>query len=359
MTAPGIKIGNRQFFYLIFLLVVTSSFTVPELILPLTGRDVWLAMIGGLILDLLVALILYLLGRQYPGETMVQYSESILGPFAGKIAAALFITFFMLTAANILRITTEFLATAVYPKTPTIILVSVFVLVALQGAYYGLEVISRLGELLGPLLIFALFFLIISNINNIRLENLTPILLSSWKSVALSSLIAGANFGICVVMGMIIPYHNQPRQSLAVKGSAVVTGVLAMILELLTLIAVFGPESANAFVFPFYSLAGMISIGEFIINIEVLELVIWLGSSLTTFILFLYFSALGIGQLFRFQDYHLLLMPLAILITSLSLLLAEDLESYFQLIGGSYTLYSLAVVGFLPLLLLIISYLRN
>jgi len=89
------RISSRQFFFLILILILSVSlFNLPTIIISRAKQDVWIAMLIALGIDAVVAVVLYVLGRRYPNQTMFEYSEEILGRFLGKGVGLIFAFFF-------------------------------------------------------------------------------------------------------------------------------------------------------------------------------------------------------------------------------------------------------------------------
>ena len=89
------RISSRQFFFLILTLILSVSlFNLPTIIISRAKQDVWIAMLIALGIDAVVAVVLYVLGRRYPNQTMFEYSEEILGRFLGKGVGLIFTVFF-------------------------------------------------------------------------------------------------------------------------------------------------------------------------------------------------------------------------------------------------------------------------
>jgi spore germination protein KB len=63
------------------------------------GRDCWLSLITALLPALFIGYIVASLSRLFPGKTLIEYSELIVGKWMGKGLALLFLIYFFHDAA--------------------------------------------------------------------------------------------------------------------------------------------------------------------------------------------------------------------------------------------------------------------
>lgn len=93
-------ISGRQFTLIIAIITSQLSiFEMPEIILGFSKQYAWVSMCMAVSGDVLVAGVLFALGRKYPGRTLFEYPQLILGRFTGKLFALCFAQFFLYTGA--------------------------------------------------------------------------------------------------------------------------------------------------------------------------------------------------------------------------------------------------------------------
>lgn len=82
------RISALQMSFLIYAnIITTAALIAPGMTFKYADRDMWLSPIWGSLSGFLVVFIVYQLNKLYPGETLIHYSQHILGRIPGKVAA--------------------------------------------------------------------------------------------------------------------------------------------------------------------------------------------------------------------------------------------------------------------------------
>ena len=66
--------------------LATASLSVPAITMKTAGHDMWAAPIVSSLIGFLVVFVMFKLHERYPNETFIQYSESILGKYLGRVS---------------------------------------------------------------------------------------------------------------------------------------------------------------------------------------------------------------------------------------------------------------------------------
>lgn len=96
MREEGI-ISNRQAALLVVNTILPTSFMfLPSIMYQQARQDTWISVLLITVFGLAAGLIFASLGSRFPGRTIIQYSETILGRLPGKIIAFTYLFFFVL-----------------------------------------------------------------------------------------------------------------------------------------------------------------------------------------------------------------------------------------------------------------------
>ena len=91
----------RQFVLLLY--VMFTAFTTlqsPGIVIYMAGRDAWIAVIIAWIIDVTFGILYAYMGVRFANQSFVQYSETIMGKYMGKIIGAIFpFSFFISVSA--------------------------------------------------------------------------------------------------------------------------------------------------------------------------------------------------------------------------------------------------------------------
>lgn len=355
------KISSRQ----ASLLMVTTVLATAILFLPAIStrqalEDAWISTIIAAANGILISLLVVTLMLRFPEQTLVQYSEEIMGKFFGKIIGLGYIWFFLHTNAIIVREFGDFMTATFMPRTPLLVFNIVIVFLAVLTVKSGLEPLGRLNEWIFILNSFILVIIITFSISEVRLENLQPVLKEGIVPALRGAYTPTSWFGEIITLGMIFPFITQPRRGYRIAIVAhLVTGAFLLSTAVIT-IGIFGPELISRFKFPIIEVVRLISLGGFLERIESLVMVIWVAGVFVKVSVFHYAAVLAAAQWFRLKDYSLLAIPMGTLNVILSIHLFEGVADLVEFLTVTFPVYALSTfeVG-IPALLLLTALIRG
>ncbi|MDD4236937.1 MAG: endospore germination permease [Desulfotomaculaceae bacterium] len=351
------KISDGQAIVLIVLASISSAlFFVPLGVVTIVDQDAWIAMILATFLAmLLVYYPLADLGRRYPGKTIIQYSENILGRFAGKLVGAIFVYYFFQNHCWALREFGE--VTAVFlPKTPMLVIMLLLSLLTAYAVNSGLEVIGRCAELLFPIGVFALVFIVVGSAGLMDFTKIMPVMEGPVLPLLWATLIPLDWLSVGFVFSVITASVN--KRSI-VKNGLTAVGMAGVILTVFSLvnIMVIGTPLLKKISFPLLELAryGKIPVFE---RMEVLIVVFWSSWIFVKGALFSYATVLSLSQFFNLAGYRFLILSETVLA------IAYAVYQYNSFVEMSYlfntaTLYYISLSVGLPFTLWLVSIARS
>jgi spore germination protein KB len=355
------KISPRQAGELMFITILaTIILFVPAITADAAGRDAWIATMAGSMFGFVTLAIIFRLSLKYPGRTIFQYCEDILGRCLGKAAALAYVWIFLHMAAIVVREYGDFLTTSFLPETPLSVFNFSLVFLAALAVLYGLEVIARANEFIILLVVVSLLTILTLSVVNWRLDTFRPVLAEGIMPVARGALIPAAWHGEIVTLAVIIPYLTRPRQAFW-SGAAALTGsAILLTAGVIGVIAVFGPEFTAAMRFPIHLFVRTINIGQILTRFEPVVLVTWIAGVFIKTAVFYYAAVLGLAQVFNLSEYRPLVLSLGVVIATFSITLFEDVTELSFFLAEIWPLYGISVYFFgLPLLLLAVALARG
>jgi spore germination protein KB len=353
-------ISARQFFILVTLFVIGDAVLyVPSLTATSARQDAWISALIGWGEGFLLTSLYAALSLRHPNRTILQYSEDILGKWAGKAVAFLFLSYFFIDASLMLMEIGDFVTTQIMQETPIEIILVLFAAIIVMGTRCGMEPLARVSELLFPYFLLLFFTLIAFIAPQIKVDNLKPVLAHGMAPVF------GGNFRYMgyllesVVLIFLFPLVKQPRHA----AKAYIMGILIanFFLTIITTVAVLvlGPNITVLLAYPSYTLAQKISVGNFFERIEVLMAVIWFITLFIKITVCYYATACGIAQTLRMTDYRRLTLPLAMIMVIVALATMPNRPYFDNFVSEIWMPYSLTYGLFLPVLLLVVGGLRK
>jgi Spore germination protein. len=118
-------------------------------------HDVWLSAIISVIMGLMGCYVILTLALRYPSQTLIQYSQQIVGTWLGKILGLIYICFFIMSAAVAVRDFSELILNYTIDQVPLSVFIAVMIVMAAYAIFKGLSTIGRLAELIVPITFFS------------------------------------------------------------------------------------------------------------------------------------------------------------------------------------------------------------
>jgi len=354
--------GRIDWKQLTWLIIISRSVTFVSLEAmksPPANQQTWLVGPIALGITMVMAIPFLILVKRFPRQTIIQYSETLLGPL-GKLIGVFYVLFFIHISAITLRQMGGFFTTAVMPETPTLVFIISLALLAASAVRNGIEVIGRTCQVIGPALLVTLILIVALVAKDVNPKALQPLFDKGFSQILYGGFLYMPRCTEILAVAMAAPYINlkQDINKATFAGFAVYFLFFSLIDA--TVIGVFGVEEAKTLAFPFFSLTRIISIGDFLERVEVFYLNIWILSLFIKATIFYYAAVLGTAQILRLKDYKPLTLPLGTIIVILSVFLAESQVELMEFTSYKiWTFYALPFVVFLPLALLLTELVRK
>lgn len=354
------RVTYKQLILLIFIsrLIVGLTY-LPGITAPPANQDIWLVGIFHLPIELLLSIPIYLLWKRFPDQSIIQYSETLLG-IGGKIIGVLYAWLFIQYSAITLTQLGFFMSTMILPDTPPLFIVASMVLVCAYGVLHGLKVLGRLSEIVAPIIIIAIITIFVLIAKDMDLKKLTPFLETGIFPIMQGGFIAAARSMEIIGLAMVFPCLNDQGKGKTVLIAGYTLPVIIFILLEIVLISIFGGEAAKKATFPVFLMIRTISLEGFLERIESVHLAVWLLGIFIKVSFYYYLAVLSIGQLFDFKEYKPLILPVSAIIIPLCIIIAPNLAELRVFTGHKiFTWYVLFFSVVIPSLLLFTAILRK
>ncbi|WP_160719439.1 GerAB/ArcD/ProY family transporter [Bacillus sp. USDA818B3_A] len=317
------KISPKQLFWIIAILNIGMTLLLTQTpAITAAKQDAWICFViaGGAGVGLVF--IAGKLSLLYPDQTFIEYSQTILGKWLGRIIVIPYFIQLIPTMGIILRESSDFIQMTLFRNTPLLVLIVLMLYLMVYVTYKGgIEGIARCSEMIGPVIMVIIILTMLLNLNNIEWKQILPLYADSgWRKIAEGSLSPIAFLGEANIIMMLTYFTKHPKKSVSItiKGVAMVSFII--MLNTLEVIMVFGSGLAAHIWYPYFEMVRYISVLEFIQNIEIIPTVIWMLSIFIKLSTFLFVTSHGIGQLFHLKDWRKVIWFIAILLIPLSIM---------------------------------------
>lgn len=319
-------------------------------------QDGWLAFIFGWMLGFILIGIYVLIYLLNPSLTLIGIVRRNFGKIPGSAIGALYAWYFLHLAAIVLRDFGEFSGLVMLPDTPMPFIIACFGLLCVYGLKKGIEVVARTSELLTPLVPLAFLAITIGVAGIMDFSNIQPVLAKGVKPVINAGFgVLTFPFGESIAFLMILPLARK-RNSLmkAILLSTLLAGTL-LLMVVLRDIFVLNPFFGQRAAFP-AELASKLFPNINIYPLIYVNLMIGGGIKVTVC---LYAAAAAVAELFGISDYKAFILPMTAFAVVLSIWLYDNVMQMFIFANKVYPYYVLPFQIILPLLLLLVSFIKK
>jgi len=293
-------------------------------------------------------------------KNWVELLEALLGRYAGKAIGMIYIVSFIYVAGRVLRDFGELIATYILPRTPIGVTMFLFLFLAVYAASVGLERMARLAELCIPIVLAYLLILLIFILfsETMDLQWLFPVA-SDWKAIGTSVFPLGVTvpYGESIVFTMLYTFVRSPhmfRNTMLFASAS--SGLLLIILDFLAILTL-GPDLFARTLYPLLVSFQLISLADFIENVDPLVVTIFLFGGLFKILIFFYGACIAITSQWRLRDHRSTVLPVAILVWLLAFYMTDNISSHI-FVGLQWVPWVMWIPLFIiiPLLLLPIAW---
>jgi spore germination protein KB len=353
-------ISGRQLLLLVFTFVIsTATLFLPAFVTVHAGQDGWLSVMLGGAVGVIVVLIVTFLGLRYPGMTLIEYSEIILGKWPGKIIGLIFIFFYLhLTSVIIREVSTTINGTLLQKTSPETITIVIFITCA-YTVKKGLEVITRANVLNLVTIYLAMFTVLILLLKDLHFEFLTPVLSKGILPVIQDSFSPAGWFCEVVSIAFLMPNINKPKEAKMFSILAILWVALTLMVLVGVNIMIFGPQFASIMTHPSLRAVRYININNYIQRVDIIFLVPWIMSNYIKICVFFYITVQVISRWLKIEKPKTLILPIGTILFSLSLTLFKSSVDLIEFLAHAWGFYSLPIELGIPALLLLIELLRG
>lgn len=291
----GLVISPRQSSSIIAsTLIGVGVLTIPRVTASEANEAAWLTSFLGGCLSIIALIVITRLGFRFPRKNLAEYSAVILGSekskrnLLGKLLSApivlLFIAYWIIITAMIARTFGEVVVTAVLRQTPLEVIILTMLLTAMILVLYDVEVLARVNEILLPIIVIPVLFIVLLSFQTFELEYFLPV----WPGLELTDFFKGVLLTLFAYEGyeVITVYSahthiTKKSMRLNVIGLLIPTFLYTFII--IVGVGVFGNEELDLLMWPTLELVKVTQVPGLILErMESAFLGVWVAAVFTT-----------------------------------------------------------------------------
>ncbi|KHD84751.1 endospore germination permease [Bacillus ginsengihumi] len=356
------KISSYQLFVITFIYQLGT--TVIFGFGGAAGRDAWIGQLVSMGLGILVLLLYTILMRMNPGLTLVQWFPAQFGRWIGIPIAFLYPLLFLYHVGRGLADIRDMISTTILFNTPFLIIEGVFIIFIAYCVYGGIEIIARLGEMIFPLVLvmFCIQLILLCSTGVMHINNLRPVLENGWSPIWKVVYPGGIMqpFGETIILAMFWTDTDRPEKIMKTTILATILAGLMITCWDMLAISVIGPMFSR-FLYPLYTLLGVISIGDFIENLQIFGILYFFMTALIKELVNMLGALKGFQQLTRMKNYRALIIPASVIALFLGMTMSKNISEHVYYTHTKILVPYIWVPIFLiiPTILLIVTWFRQ
>lgn len=328
--------------------------------IEVSKQDTWLSMLIGGGIGIALTLLVVHLSILHPNQTLTQFSQALMGKWLGRIIVIPYLIAWYIFCAVLLREYPGFLQPILLDRTPLWIIMLLLLGLMIYLTYTaGITGIGRLSEFVGPIIIFTLIVSFILNTVNADWHNLLPVYADSgWINIIKGSLGPAFWFPGPFTLLVVIAFMKNPQKAISKSLLGVAITILMVFASTLMVLMVFGPDLAAEIRFPYFLYVRTINILNFIQNIDIFFMFIWIFGVTAQLSLYLFVASYEMGHWLNVKNWRRIILYSAPAIFIMAVLIPD--ETAFASYDKFWSAVIFPVCGIvIPLLLWIISVVKK
>lgn len=208
------NLSNRQIAFYIFGAVVGYGIlSLPKQAAEYAATAGWISIIISTIITIMGMYIITFLNYTFKNMTFDEYSKILVGKFISKLFIVLFIIYLFMISSMSIRDASNIIKNSILIKTPSWIIILVLLCLCYYASSKGLQVIGRLCEFYGILIIVSTILISIVSFGEGDILNMLPVLgfTGIWGPLkSLKQLLVAFIGGELL---LIVPFSNKNNNS--------------------------------------------------------------------------------------------------------------------------------------------------
>ncbi|WP_261304422.1 GerAB/ArcD/ProY family transporter [Paenibacillus andongensis] len=306
-------ISNRQFMQLLAVLsIATTILYVPQSLTSTTGRDGWLFIFIFGLFGCINILLFIVLERLFPGKSFFQINRIVFGRIVGGLLNFAYIFYFIDLCTWVMREFTDFFLITIEPSTPFSVFLIVAIVLSSYAVFHGMEVISRMNEVIFFITFCAYLILCLLLVNQYHPEYLLPILENGLFKPLKFWAVPTSFFGDAFIVCMFINHVRKTKHTPVYAAIGMLLATLLSCILVLVSTMTLGAETTEKLTYPTLSLIRNINIANIVDRIDMFVVTIWMLGIFIKFSFYFMGSVYGLSEVLSIKNHRWLILPIAL-----------------------------------------------
>lgn len=293
-------------------------------------QDVWIAVIIALVIALPVIFIYARLQYIFPNKDFFDIIEICFGKIIGKAIIIFFTLHLIAIEATILRHHGEFITIVGLTETPIVIIIISLSILSAYVAKNGIGVLGRWGKFFFVIVMLFTSIMLILLIPNMRVNNIRPVLSNDISIILQGTFkILVFPFSQIIVFSAMFSRFKRKESPYRMYLLGLLIGGAIIFVTSLSVILVIGVNEASRAYFSTYAAVLRTDI-RVLERIEVLSSILFALGGFVKISVHLIAICIGISKIFNCTDYHLIVIPITLILIDITYLSWVGTMDFFE-----------------------------
>lgn len=354
------KISNGQ----LKALIITANIGVGILSLPSSIADImnnagWIAIVLGGLATLPFVYIMNKLAEMYRGRIFYEYGKEVVGNILFKIFNVVYLTYFLVFLAFVVRIFGEVIEAYLLQNTPIEVIILTMLLVTSYIGRSDIKSISRMAFLILYIIAISTIIFVILSLPTLDLTNLFPAFKFDIKDIPKGvSTVFFSYVGFEIIL-IALAYVEDSKSTLKFSFLGIFYTILIYITTFFITLSQFGIHELKKQIWPSISIMREIELpGFFIENLDGIMMASWVLVVFATMGPLMYASGVVLSNLFNTRKHNFFVLPLVTIVMIIALI-PESLTQVYSTMDMIVRYLAIFAIIIAPTILFIVSLLKR
>ncbi len=302
-------------------IIVKMLLTYPRNLVLNSGNAAWIQVLY----DLLITLAIFwaITSTYKTNKNIITLAEERGGKTFKIITGLLLVVILSANLISVVRIFPETIKLILLQDSKVELLLLIFAVVIIIGAYAGIESIATIHFLFLPIADIIMISFLLLLLPYYKADNLFPILGNGLKSILFSGLNSLSLFSDIILLNILLPYIENYNEFKKAGYRAILIGGIASFVIMLAYCSVYPYPASNEFIMPVYQLTRMIHLSSFFSRFETFFQFVWSILILLYAAFYICVICFVFQQTFSLEFHKPLIAPVVIILFTISLIPAS------------------------------------
>jgi len=271
------------------------------------------------VLTLAMTGVIIILCKRFPHQTIIEFSQEILGKYLGLAYGVIIVVYTLVTASVILRGFADAMKILLLPRTPLEIIMICMLLLCIYCVQGGIVTIGRICELFMLPVLVVIGATIIFNLPDVQFFRYRESFSDGIKPIVLGASSIMLAYQGYEILFFLLPFMNDRKKVLQAGTGGMVLPTLIYSSLVFMAIGVLGPQPTAELTFPTIHLARRIGT-EFLERFDIFFIVFWILSVFTSITIYIYMASISLTRWLGLRNYKPFIFTLIPVCYSISIL---------------------------------------